>query len=82
MTQTKQEKQSKYPKMRFRKDWLEYIQRDTEANGNALMRAICEYGLYEIEPKELTPEQWEYFNAEIRPDLDRQHKRRKEGKRL
>ncbi len=48
----------------------------------ALFEAIAQYGLYGIKPTNLTGEIAKYFADEVCPELDRQHKRRKEGKPL
>lgn len=70
----------KYKRFRFSSDWLAFIDSLPEVDGNALLLQIRSYALYEAEPGDLTPEAQEYFNREIRPDLDRQHKRLSEGK--
>ena len=72
----------KYLKFSFSSDWLAFIDTLPKADGDSLLLQIRAYALYEAEPEELTPEAAEYFNNEIRPDLDRQHKRLNEGKRI
>lgn len=75
---------AKYPKMHILPEWMEAICRMPRNEGNALLMAAAGYGTHEIEPDpdELTPEAQEYFYREIRPELDRQHRRFKEGKRI
>lgn len=63
-------------------EWMERINQMPRDEGNALLHAVAGYGIREIEPTtegNLTPEVLEYFNREIRPELDRQHKRFNEG---
>lgn len=47
-----------------------------------LFDAIMIYGCFELEPTNLDGDILEYFNKEIRPELDKQHKRLKEGKEI
>lgn len=77
-------KGAKYPKMHLLPEWMEIIRKMPRREGNALLMAAAGYGTHEIEPDpdELTAEAQEYFNKEIRPELDRQHRRFKEGKRI
>lgn len=70
------------PKFRWHAKWMEYSQSIPQDRQLTLFNAITRYGLYEIEPTDLTGETARYFAEEIRPELDRQHKRRKEGKPL
>lgn len=72
----------KYLRFRFSPEWLEYIGSLQKEDGDNLLLQIRAYALYEAEPEKLTPEAQEYFNREIRPELDRQHKRLNEGKRI
>lgn len=72
----------RYPKMHILPEWMERISQMPRDEGNALLYAAAGYGIREIEPTtegNLTPEALEYFNREIRPELDRQHKRLNEG---
>lgn len=73
---------AKYPKFRFFIEWLQFIDTLPKVDGDGLLLQIAAYGIHETEPKELTPEAQEFFNREIRPELDRQHKRLNEGKRI
>lgn len=76
-------KGAKYEHFKFNIEWLEECERQpTKEQNSALYYAIVFYGLNEIEPQGLTPEVLEYFNNEIRPELDRQHERLNEGKKL
>lgn len=66
----------------WRAEWVEYmdgIQSNTEKLNFA--RSIAEYGLFGKEPYRLSCEDLEYFNEVVRPDLDVQRKRLKEGKK-
>ena len=44
--------------------------------------AISKYGCYEIEPTDLQGEALDYFNTEVRPELDKQHEVMKKGGRI
>lgn len=78
-----QENGYKYTRFGFRTEWLKFIEDlPTPKEQSDTFHAVSEYGLKEAEPQGLTPEAMEYFNNEIRPDLDRQHKRINEGKRI
>ena len=68
----------------WRKDWYLYmrgIQETIPAVNFAL--SIARYGFYGEEPTRIDGELLEYFNREVRPDLDKQRKRMKtrEGRR-
>lgn len=74
---------AKYPLMHFLPEWMAHITAMPRDEVHALLYAAAGYGIREIEPTtdgNLTPEALEYFNREIRPELDRQHKRFNEGK--
>lgn len=73
---------AKYDRFSFAPEWLEYIDSLPRIDGGRLLMQIRFYAFFETEPETLTPEAQEYFNREIRPDLDRQHKRLNEGKRI
>lgn len=78
-------KKAKYPKMHILPEWMEQINKMPRNEGNALLFAAAGYGIREIEPTTegyLTPEALEYFNRVIRPELDRQHRRFNEGKKI
>lgn len=75
-------KGAKYDRFSFDPKWLEYIDSLPKAAGGSLLMQIRFYAFFETEPETLTPEAQEYFNREIRPDLDRQHRRLNEGKRI
>lgn len=76
-------KGAKYEHFKFSIEWLAECERQSTTEQNtALYYAIVFYGLGEKEPQGLSPEAMEYFNREIRPELDRQHKRLNEGKQL
>lgn len=75
---------ARYPKTYLAPEWIEHIKAMPYDEGNELLAAAAGYGTHEIEPNPdaLTPEAMEYFNREIRPELDRQHRRFNEGKRM
>lgn len=75
-------KKMKYPKFRFFAEWLEFIDTLPKLEGYKLLFQIKDYGLYETTTQKLTPEAEEYFIRVIRPELNRQHKRFNEGKRI
>lgn len=63
------------------KTWLTFVEAlPSKEEQAALFRAISQYGLYEIIPTDLTGAAADYFANEIRPELDRQHKRDKKRK--
>lgn len=68
----------RYPKFRFRQQWLDYA---TMLHGECgrFLRAVVRYGLYEESPGYLSASAFEYFDGVVRPDLDRQHDRMKKG---
>jgi len=66
--------ESKYPKFRWHRAWVEYTRTLPESQQLALMESIAHYGLYDEEPKGLDDDVLAYFNEIIRPNLDRQHK--------
>lgn len=74
------DKIQRYPKFRFRQQWLDYATALHDECGRFL-RAVVRYGLYEELPKTLSVLALEYFNGVVRPDLDRQHDRMKKGGR-
>lgn len=71
-----------YPKFRFRLKWLQFIDTLPKEAADSLLIQIGAYGIKCEEPEQLTPAAQDYFNREIRPELDRQHKRLNEGKRI
>lgn len=69
--------------MVFKREWAEFIQKTMPYDeGSRFAFKIMQYGAEEIEPTDLTPEERSYFEAVVRPELDRQIKRKKEGKPL
>lgn len=79
------QKQTKYnaPYFWWRVEWVEYMD-SIQSNPERLnfARSVAEYGLFGNEPYCLTCEDLDYFNDVVRPDLDGQRKRLKEGKKL
>lgn len=67
---------------RWLRIWIEFMNRLSEQDQLKLFNAVSCYGLYGIYPTDLTGEAEKYFVSEIQPELDRQLKRRKEGKKL
>lgn len=62
----------------FLSTWVGFIQRLSDNEQLKLYKAIANYGLYRIEATGLRGEAKEYFVSVIRPELDMQHKKRKE----
>lgn len=63
----------KYPEFVWLSEWTKYGEALKTIDEKAILfRSISQYGLEEIEPN-LPPELMQYFNAHIRPELDRQH---------
>lgn len=65
----------KYPYFWMRPEWVEYIETLNPSEDVALLMAIAEYGLNADEPQRLTPRALDYFNAEVRPHLDADHRK-------
>lgn len=64
-----------YEKFRWLAEWVVYCKfLHDDAERLALNDAIAEYGIMSKEPAGITGATLEYFNEEIRPELDRQHK--------
>lgn len=70
-----------YEKFRWLIEWLEYSEKLPQPEQYEFYGAVSKYGLYEIEPT-LKGAVLDYFNVNVRPELDKQHKRLKEGKKL
>ena len=70
------------PIFRWLRIWGEFMRDLSEQDQLKLFNAVSCYGLYGIPPTDLTGEVGKYFVSEIQPELDRQLKRRKEGKKL
>lgn len=69
-----------YEKFRFLPEWLEYSESINDPKRElAFFDSISKYGCYEIEPTEIGGEDLDYFNAQVRPELDRQHEIMKKG---
>lgn len=61
----------------FYAEWVKFgdsLQSDEERI--CFYKAISKYGLYGAEPHHLTGETLAYFNSNVRPIIDKQHKRR------
>ncbi len=72
-----------YEMFHFMPEWLEYAESINNPKTELVFfDAISKYGCYEIEPTEIGGEDLDYFNAQIRPELDRQHKLLREGKEI
>ena len=75
-----------YEMFHFMPEWLEYAENINDPKRElAFFDSISKYGCYEIEPTEITEiggEDLDYFNAQVRPELDRQHKLLREGKEI
>lgn len=71
-----------YKKFRWFIEWLEYSETLPKDIQPVFSRAISTYGLFAIEPTDLQGDALNYFNEKIRPELNRQHKRLREGKKL
>lgn len=70
-----------YEKFRWLTEWVGYcttLHDDMEQL--AFHESIAKYGLKGEEPTEITGAALEYFNREIRPELDRQHERMMKGR--
>lgn len=75
-------KRKNYPKFRVVPEWLEFMGNMNKEDRGKMFDAIMIYGCFELEPTNLDGDLLEYFNKEIRPELDRQHKRLREGKEI
>ncbi len=69
-----------YEKFRWFAEWVAYC--ETLHDGTeqlAFHESIAKYGLKGEEPTGITGAALDYFNREIRPELDRQHERMMKG---
>lgn len=64
------------PRFNFSRDWLVFMCDLTGDEQLRLFRAIADYGLNGREPENLTGAAADYFANVIRPNLDRQLKRK------
>lgn len=72
-----------YEMFRFMPEWLEYAESINDLKRElAFFDSISKYGCYEIEPTGIGGGDLDYFNAQVRPELDRQHKLLREGKEI
>lgn len=71
-----------FEKFLWKLEWLKYAASMPRDDEQAFNWAVIRYGLCVAEPTELRGEALAYFNSEIRPDIDRQHKRMREGKAI
>lgn len=84
---TNREKQS-HPKVTndpillLDKIWLEYAYTMPQRDCGTFLRQLVRYGFYHAEPEELNAEQMEYFNKEIRDNLDKQYIRIEEERAI
>ena len=70
-----------YEKFRLLVEWVAYCETlHDDAEQLAFHESIAKYGLKCEEPAGITGAALEYFNTEIRPELDRQHKRMMKGR--
>lgn len=72
-----------YEMFHFMPEWLEYAESINDPKRElAFFDSISKYGCYEIEPTGIGGGDLNYFNAQVRPELDRQHKLLREGKEI
>jgi len=70
-----------YEKFRWLVEWVTYCEiLHDEAERLAFNDAIAEYGIMSKEPTGITGATLEYFNMEIKPELDRQHEQMMKGR--
>jgi hypothetical protein len=63
----------KYPQFEFSPEWLIFSESIADIDERmTFLQNITHYALSELEP-DLSGAQLEYFNAHIRPNIDRQH---------
>lgn len=71
---------AKWPLFEWRKEWGKYVTAITDPGQRlAMIEAITNYGLEEAapEPPTLNPANLDYFNNQVRPRLDEQHRKLK-----
>lgn len=61
----------------FFKEWYEFADRLTDSERLSFYRAVVYYGLDEEEPVNLNGDSLKYFNEVIRPNIDKQHSKKK-----
>lgn len=64
-----------FEKFQFRVKWMEFAATLQPKEETAFKWAVILYGLKSEEPTRLHGKSLEYFNSEVRPDIDKQHKR-------
>ena len=70
-----QQTQTKYPAFEWRGEWIEFAETITDIDEKVMFyRGLVQYGLNDTEPI-LNADAMAYFNAEVRPELNRQHQR-------
>ena len=70
-----------YEKFRWLVEWVAYCETlHNDAEQLAFLESIAKYGLKCEEPAGITGAALEYFNPEIRPELERQHKQMMKGR--
>ena len=70
-----------YEKFRWLVEWVTYCEiLHDESERLAFNDAIAEYGIMSKEPTGITGATLEYFNMEIKPELDRQHEQMMKGR--
>lgn len=81
----KEGKRKEYPKFHWMPEWKHYtdtIPKEQTDRRLDMLDAIMIYGCYGVKYVVQTPEDKAYFEKEIIPELDRQHKLLDEGKEI
>lgn len=75
-----------YPKFRWMPEWADYYAKIKDCGDWMRELAFCDaimlYGCYAIYDELLNPEDKAYFDMQVVPELNRQHKRLEEGKEI
>jgi hypothetical protein len=77
----------KYPYIKILPEWITYAEQSkaraaAKKQRYSVLLAIIEYGAVCREPEGLPEDELEWFNRVVRPEIDRQHKRMEEGRKL
>lgn len=77
----------RYPYIKILPEWVTHAEQGATQDSDKQRRysvlwTIVFYGVFGKEPHGLPKEEMEWFNKEVRPELDRQRKRIEEGRSL
>lgn len=77
-----QKENKPFEKFRWQVEWMKYAATLSHDEEQAFNWSVILYGLKCEEPTKLQGASLEYFNTKVRPELDRQHKKLRKGRRI